>query len=274
MRKTFLLATLLMAAIAAGCVNYDERIELNADGSGVVRLHLSVSEQAIGMSGLPKPTNEDEMLPSPRAEMIADFEKQGFKVRSLRAESVGGLRHFYIVLEFKRLADVEKSEVFKDRGATLAKEEGRLVYRQTVAVNERTLTDRAGGGPGPMMPPPKIYDLKTSPPKEGDKRPDTAKPAPKDAKADPSKKEDYVSIIKQMEMRFGRERVMEMFDAYSISFSVEMKGATLLKTNGYNHRDAVAIWDTPLARLIEKWPTIPMEAAFVPNAPAPEAKKP
>ncbi len=77
-------------------------------------------------------------------------------------------------------------------------------------------------------------------------------------------------------MRFGRDRVLQMFSAYSISFSVEMNGATLLRTNGVNHRDAAAIWETPLDRLIQKWPIITMEADFAPPAAAPatEGRKP
>ena len=284
MRKAFCLAALAGLMLAAGCVNYDERIEINPDGSGVVRMHLAVSEQAIGITGMPKPTTEDELLPSPRPEMVADLERQGFKVKGLRAESAGGMRHFYIVLEFKNLADVEKSEVFKDRHATLTKEGGKFVYRQTVAVSERTLTDRTGGGGGPMMPPPKVIDLNKPPQKRDDAKGEPPKTTPGDAKKDAkkdAKPEEYVSVIKQMEMRFGRERVLQMFAAYSISFSVQMKDATLLKTNGFNHRDAVAIWDTPLEQLVEKWPTISMEASFAPNGPAPvpaptapEAKKP
>ncbi len=115
MRRMPWIASALVALAAAGCVSYDERIELNPDGSGVVRMHLTVSEQVLGPYARQKIEKEDDLLPSPRKEMIADFEKQGLKVRNLRAESVGGLRHFYVVVEFKSFADVEKSEFFGGR---------------------------------------------------------------------------------------------------------------------------------------------------------------
>ena len=37
----------MLAAFVGGCVEYDERIELNTDGSGTVRMHLAVSERVL-----------------------------------------------------------------------------------------------------------------------------------------------------------------------------------------------------------------------------------
>ena len=269
MRRIILAASVALAASMAGCVNYDERIELNADGSGVVRMHLSIAEQLTGIQGSQKIEKEDDLLPGgSRQELIADIERQGFKVRSLRAESVQGLRHFYVVLEFKSLADVEKSELFGGRKVSLTRENGKMLFRSQIVVTEKTLTDRAES-------PAKTVEPAKPAPAPAPK----ASPPAKDAKKDAKKSDEpYVSIIKQLEMRFGRERVRQMFGAYAITFSVEMPGATLLRTNGANHLDAAAIWETPLDKLIEKWPTIAMDADFVPAAtpaaPAPETPKP
>ena len=263
MRTMLIILAAALVALAAGCVSYDERIELNADGSGVVRMHLTISEQIAGQYSKQKAQKEDDLLPVPRKDLVADLEKQGFKVLSLRAESSQGLRHFYIVLEFKNLADIEKSDIFGGRKISLTREEGKFEFRSQIAVSERTLTDRAGGKAGETPPP------APAPKTEPKKAPDG-----KDAKKD----EPYVSIIKQLEMRFGKERVRQMFSPYAVSFSVEMPGATLLKTNGGNYRDAAAIWETPLNKLIETWPTITMEADFAkapaPPSAAPEAPRP
>ena len=269
MRKMLLVAAAAFAALASGCVNYDERIELNPDGSGIVRMHLAIAEQVINPTGSMKIEKEDDLLPSSRKEMIADIEKQGFTVKSVRAELAGGLRHYYIVLAFKSLNDLQKSDMFGGRKASLKREGGKMIFSSEIAVSEKTLTDRAGGPRTPETPP------KETP--KDEKKTTPAESKEKDA-TDKKKDEPYVSVIKQLEMRFGKERVRQMFGAYAISFSVEMNGATLLKTNGVNYRDTTAIWETPLDKLIATWPTIEMQAEFaMPTespAPAPAAEAP
>ncbi len=274
MRKTFLIASAALAALAAGCVSYDERIELNPDGSGVVRMHVTVAEQVIGPAGKVSAEKEDDLLPMPRKEMIADIEKQGFTVKNLRVESTGGLRHFYLVLAFRNIEDVRKSEFFGGRTVSVTREGGRLSFRSQIAMSEKTLTDRAGGPKTPEPPKPA-----PEPPKPAPEAAPSKETPKKDAEGKGAKKDEpYVSVIKQLEARFGKERVRQMFGAYAISFSVEVPGATLIKTNGVNYRDAAAIWETPLDKLIETWPTITMEADFaLPTpvaAPEPEAKNP
>jgi hypothetical protein len=224
-----------MALVVAGCVNYDERIELNPDGSGVVRIHLAISEQVLPAQFKPATAAESDLLPVPREELVKDLESQGFKVKSLRAESSQGLRHFYLVLEFKSLEDVSKSEFFGGRKAFLKKDGARWEFQQEINVSEETLTDR------------------TSPAKKPkDEKPGT-KPAPSGG------------AIKQLEARLGKEKVRQMFSNYSLSFSVQLKGGGLLHTNGRNHQDAVALWEIPLDQLIEKKPLLRMQADFAPT---------
>ena len=106
LKKTILLAAVLLAA---GCLDYDERIELNADGSGIVRIHLSISEQAMGLAGQADVKDEADLFPMPPAEFTAELKKEKLEVRSLRAESKGGMRHFYIVIAFKDIQDLARS---------------------------------------------------------------------------------------------------------------------------------------------------------------------
>ena len=247
MRMTRMTLCAALAALAAGCLNYDERIELNGDGSGVVRIHLAISEQMLASRTKPKIEKEEDLFPSPPKELVADLEKQGFKVRALRAESSAGMRHFYLVLEFKSLDDLAKSDLLGGRKVSLKREGDTWAFRSEIVVSEKTL-DRAGGA-----------------------KPEEPKPGP-DGKGP---KREEPSAIRQLEARFGKERVRQMFSAYSISFSVEMAGAGLLRTNGMGHRDAVAVWEIPLSQLIERKPTILMEADFAPIAAVPpEVKKP
>lgn len=237
----------ISVVIAAGCVNYDERIELNTDGSGLVRMHLAISEQVLRMTGRPQPRKEEDLLPMPREELVRELEADHFKVRSLRAESAQGLRHFYIVLEFKSLDDLAKSEYFGGRKVSLKRDGAKWRCVQEINVSEKTLTDRAG---------PK--------PTEEEKTPDGKQP---------KRPGETGSVIRRLEARFGKTRVRQMFAAYSLSFSVELAGAGLIRTNGVNYRDRTAVWEISLDRLIDTKPTLHMEADFAIDEVTPPPKE-
>ncbi|HUU43520.1 MAG TPA: hypothetical protein VMY39_01645 [Planctomycetota bacterium] len=235
MRKIFITLSFVIVLLVAGCVKYDERIELNPDGSGVVRMHLSIVEQAMPPTAAQEIRTEDDLLPMPREELVKDLEKDGFTVRSLRAESLRGMRHFYVVLAFKDLSVLTKSEWFGQRKVTLQHAGVKWAFAQEISVSEETLTGRSG-----------LKPVET-PEKE------------KKTKEPPSMGE---SIIKQLEVRYGKERVAEMLKSYEITFSVRLRGAGLLRTNGKSHRDQTAVWSIPLNDLVGKTPTLRMSAEF------------
>jgi len=236
MRRGLTVFIIVLVMAGARSIKYDERIELNPDGSGVVRMHLALVEQMMPPSVYEKSGQEDDLFPMPRKELLAELEKDGFTVKSLRAESTGGMRHFYIVLGFKNLDTLARSEWFGKRKATLRKIDGKWRFDQEIRVSEQTLTGRSG--------------LKRVEKPDGKKKPE--KP--------------HESIIRQMERRFGRTRVEQMLRNYLISFSVQVEGGGLLATNGRRHRDRVAVWAIPLSQLIGRRPTIRMVAEFAPTA--------
>jgi len=229
------MVSLLLTLLIVGCVNYDERIELNPDGSGVIRIHLSISEQMLHTTTKSKIEKESDLFPMPQKELIADIEKEGFKVRSLRAESSHGHRHFYLVLEFKNLETLAKSRLFGKRKASLKRDGSKWEFRQEIDVSEKTLTDRAAPR----------------------KKEETTREGKSEGKSDQSE-----SILKQLEKRFGKARVRQMLASYSISFSLKLNGAGLIHSNGRSHRDTTAIWEIALDQLIEKKPMLRMEADF------------
>ena len=229
------IVSVMLTLLVVGCVNYDERIELNTDGSGVIRMHLSISEQMLHTRTKSKIEKESDLLPMPQKELIADIEREGFEVRSLRAESSHGHRHFYLVLEFKNLETLAKSEFFGKRKASLKRNGPKWEFRQEINVSEKTLTDR--GAPR--------------------KKEETTRERKSEGKSDQTE-----SILKQLEKRFGKARVRQMLGNYSVTFSLSLKGAGLVHNNGRSHRDTTAIWEIALDQLIEKQPTLRMEADF------------
>jgi len=233
MRSKLTILALMLIATSAGCIKYDERIEMNPDGSGIVRMHIAVAEQLLPPSLYEKSGNEDDLLPVKRAELVAGLEKDGFAVKSLRASSARGLRHFYVVLAFKDLNVLTKSEWFGGRKVSLTKLGGKWRFDQEISVSEDALKGRSRA------------------------KADDAKPT----KTPPAE-----TIKKQLERRFGTERVDHMLKNYFVSFSVQLTGAGLLSTNGRSHRDRVAVWAIPLKELIGRRPTIKMSAEFAPRS--------
>jgi hypothetical protein len=238
MRTNLMVCCAVAAAVMGGCVNYDERMELNVDGSGVVRMHLTISEQALPRA-LRTPTDKEaDLLPAPREELTREIEADGFKVRSLAAESARGLRHIYLVIEFKRLEDVAKSELFGGRKVSLSRVGDKWQFRQLISLSEKSLTERAVREQKPKEPAPAVKG------KAGEES------------------GQYESIVKQLEARLGKEKVRQMISAYSISFSVSLNGAVLLRSNGRSHRDVASIWEIPLSQCIDDNRTVSMEAEF------------
>ena len=238
----------MLIALAGGCVEYDERIELNTDGSGLVRMHLAISEQVLTSMTTPTVGKESELLPVPREELVEDLEKEGFEVKDLRAESSRGLRHVYLVIGFKNVAALAGSKFFGGRKVSLERDGAKWQFRQEISVSEDSLSQRAGNR------------LRRTPTLRRKDKPE-------------EKPQENRTIIQQLEERFGKTQVREMFKKYSLVFSVQLNGAGLIHTNGRNHRDATAVWKIPLDVLIDRKPTLRMEGDFAVVEPAATVKE-
>ena len=254
MRTSLTILSVMLVLVLTGCVNYDERIELNEDGSGVVRMHIAISEQVIPARFRGRVTTEEALFPAPRKELIADIEKDGLKVRSLRAESTKGLRHYYLVIEFKKLDDLARSDLLGGRRIAFRKDGAKFVFDQVIDLSTESLTDRMPGSKKSGKEKTETKDDK------GRKKSDSEKP---DDKKQPEKKEE--DIITQLEKTYGSARVRKMFRAYHVSFSAQLANGTLITSNGENHIDKAAIWQTPLDKLLHNRMKVEMKATFVPK---------
>jgi hypothetical protein len=147
-------ALLCGAFVVSGCLNYDERIQINPDGSGTVRICLAIAEDAIsetdkeGKVIAKEIKSEDDLYPqlpdlktgklakSGKDQILSDFKSANLTVRSIRAESVAGMRKIYVVADFKDFNKLPQSRVFSDRQTTFKKNpDGTFEIRQ-VLTNE------------------------------------------------------------------------------------------------------------------------------------------
>lgn len=106
MKPAMLVGWLIAGAFLTGCVDYEERITLNPDGSGYVDVHYSGPEDvSVGADSFP-PEDEEELL---------DFLKERFDVEGVSIVEYSldrrDKRTFVDYgLEFRRLTDLNRTD--------------------------------------------------------------------------------------------------------------------------------------------------------------------
>jgi hypothetical protein len=124
----YVLLAVAVAALMFGCVNYDETIKLNADGTGTIDVHYSTSK-----SNLPSDTTEMSVLPPQFVfEESAAEEKwtgTGVTMSSFsteeKVEEGDTIVHAHMTLSFDELASLGSPiEGFAGRSATFSAEDG------------------------------------------------------------------------------------------------------------------------------------------------------
>jgi hypothetical protein len=100
---------LLLLVITTGCINVEQEVFLNADGSGEFMIHLSFPDlpddmkaKAQDASGGKDFTAEIEKM---RQELTASMPPT-VKVKEMKAVRQNGVQGFYIVMQFKTLKDM------------------------------------------------------------------------------------------------------------------------------------------------------------------------
>jgi len=133
----------LALPFTAGCMKLDQALTLRPDGSGVVELKYSMSEETIvqframldlrdklmAVQGAQENDSEQsrlhEVFLNASEEQVRNelrkYEKVGVKIDTLKVQSVDGWRQTHMVLLFDSLATLAETEVFKDYGFNLTK---------------------------------------------------------------------------------------------------------------------------------------------------------
>lgn len=145
MRPTLLAAMTIAVALSTGCIDVDQKLVLNADGSGTldvkynvpeetvsrVRGMMALSEQLSGVAeaGLP-PVPDDEYVklvfdPDEAAlrKKLDSYKPYGIRTDELKVQTVGAVRRVYIKVSFADISKVAKADFFKDYGFSLVKSE-------------------------------------------------------------------------------------------------------------------------------------------------------
>jgi hypothetical protein len=116
-RNKVLPALGLLAALACGCVDYEERIELNPDGkTGMLRMHLAVDERFVA-GDWPQPTSAriESIFPTTLEDIRKEVDCAGIELVDARASITPPMRHLYLVCRIKDVSKLGESPTLAQR---------------------------------------------------------------------------------------------------------------------------------------------------------------
>lgn len=140
--KTARLTLILLLPLLAGCIQIDETLSLESDGSGTIDLKYVIPEQTVNQIGgmltlagqlaeaADKPSPYDEhdylvLLLSPSEERIMElagrYEAAGIMLQEVAVKSRDAAREVTISLAFRNLAALYEADFFKEQGFRLDK---------------------------------------------------------------------------------------------------------------------------------------------------------
>jgi hypothetical protein len=137
MRKLKILSGLIVAVVlVAGCINYDQNLILNEDGSGTIEVHYT-SDDPTGEMGAPR-------LSFTEKEIEAEYLSPGIKVRNVKvsvpAEGEEGSHEAMYYVDFEDIANLNGRGVFAAKDSTGTKDAITQIFTLDEAGDSTTFT--------------------------------------------------------------------------------------------------------------------------------------
>jgi hypothetical protein len=150
MKKIRLIFLLLMVGSLTGCINYDESITLNADGSGTMLMHYSIAQQLFAMmqmsEGSEQGQGEDEMpFKFKESEIRSGMSAPGVTVEKVESKAEGDQQHFYVHVKFNKLTDLNQTEPFKKMPFEWVEGDDNITYRQNLEGDKKQTEENPMG---------------------------------------------------------------------------------------------------------------------------------
>jgi hypothetical protein len=118
-----------------GCINYEETVELNSDGSGKITMHYSIPQQLFAMMQMGQDSGEKkEEMPFKfkESEIRSDLTAPGVTVDKVEQKAEGDQQHFFVTLSFKKITDLNQTKSFAKMPFTWKEEEGNILFQQVL----------------------------------------------------------------------------------------------------------------------------------------------
>lgn len=148
---------ILVACLITGCINYEEVINLNSDGSGTLLMHYSLSQQLSAMMAMggeaggsgDKPPEFPFKLKE--SEVKADLQAKGVKVEKFETKTENDQQHFYVNISFDKITDLNQTKTFKEMPFEWTKEGSVVTFKQILKGKKDPKTSGAGDEMGKQM---------------------------------------------------------------------------------------------------------------------------
>ena len=148
--KNVKLSVLLTILLTIGCIEYEEKISLKADGSGTMTIHYMISESMLQFA-----KNDGMPLTFDKDEIERELESDKIKVESVEAYTQDEKRHIVTKLTFEDINDLPNKWIFQDREMYFSSEGDFYKFRSVFAMGKakeqgRYSEHQEGEEPGPF----------------------------------------------------------------------------------------------------------------------------
>jgi len=149
--RTLCSLTCLALLLIAGCINYDQQLELNANGSGKLVMHYSMAQQLVSMMQMGGQAaggdNKEQQMPFKikEDEVKADLKAPGVKVEKFETKTEGDQQHFYVHISFDKVTSLNNTKTFKEMPISWKEENGTVTFTQVLKAKKKEGAAKAGG---------------------------------------------------------------------------------------------------------------------------------
>jgi hypothetical protein len=135
LRKYKIIFVLFVSLFIFGCINYEETVQLNQDGSGKLTMHYSIPQQLFAMMQMGQDSGEKkEEMPFKfkESEIKSDLTAPGVTVEKVEQKAEGDQQHFFVTLSFKKITDLNQTKSFAKMPFTWKEDGGNILFQQVL----------------------------------------------------------------------------------------------------------------------------------------------
>lgn len=153
--RTLCSFTCLALLLIAGCINYDQQMELNTNGSGKLIMHYSMAQQLVSMMqmGGAAGGEKDQQMPFKvkEDEVKADLTAPGVKVEKFESKTEGDQQHFYVHISFDKVTNLNNTKTFKEMPISWKEENGTVTFSQVLKAKKKEAAPSGDEAMGKQM---------------------------------------------------------------------------------------------------------------------------
>lgn len=146
--KPLIVGLFLTTLFVAGCINYDQEVQLNANGSGKMIIHYSLAQQLVAMMAMGDQSSGEQKQDMPfkvtEAEIRKDLTVKGVRIDKFEQKTEGDQANFYVTVSFDNIKDLNQSEMFKKMPFDWNKNGDITTFTQTLKGNTEKKDESSG----------------------------------------------------------------------------------------------------------------------------------